>query len=306
MMKEYGFKVAGFIFSIVLPQDKKADDLLPSFRPFRYEMSAGPADDILFRARTFPLSACRENEENDGWQMLEDDRNDMGHIRLFSGQGGYRFEVSASGQMPYHYMLVDKGFREVRLYMEWSDKSAGAVLNSLMRIAFSQAILPCQALSVHASCVYLDGRSYLFMGKSGTGKSTHSALWMASFNGCDLLNDDNPVIRIRGGQVMAYGTPWSGKTACYRNLSFPVAGMVRLYQASENRFVECKDIEAFVALIPGCSAIMQDPVLYDFLCDTVTQLSQMVKVGILYCLPDQNAAILCHEKLDGQACYRIP
>lgn len=298
MMKEYSFKVAGFVFSIVLPQEKSADDLLPSFRPFRYEQSAGYSGGILFRARTYPLSACRENE---GWQMLEEEQNDMGHVRLFSGPVGYRFEVSVSGRMPYHYMLVDKSFREVRLYMEWSDKSAGAVLNSLLRIAFSQAILPHQALSVHASCVYLDGRSYLFMGKSGTGKSTHSALWMTCFNGCDLLNDDNPVIRVRGGQVMAYGTPWSGKTACYRNLSFPVAGIVRLYQASENRFVKCKDIESFVAIIPGCSAIMQDSVLYDSVCDTVAQLSQMIRVGVLYCLPNENAALLCRSGLDDQA-----
>lgn len=286
------------MFRIVLPQEKNVDVLLPSFRPFRYEPPAGQADAVLFRAGTFPLSAFSEASD---WQLLEDDLNDMGHIRLFTDGEGYRFEVSASGRQPYHGMLADRSFREVRLYLDWADPAVGAVLNSLLRIAFSQAILPYQALSVHASCVYLDGRSYLFMGKSGTGKSTHSTLWMSSFDGCHLLNDDNPVIRITGGQVMAYGTPWSGKTACYKNLSFPVAGIVRLYQDSKNRFVPCQDIEAFVAIIPGCSAIMQDRVLYNILCDTVTQLSQWVRVGLLYCLPDQNAARLCRKSLDDKS-----
>ena len=34
----------------------------------------------------------------------------------------------------------------------------------------------------------------LFQGKSGTGKSTHSGLWLKHIPGCELLNDDNPIV----------------------------------------------------------------------------------------------------------------
>lgn len=86
------------------------------------------------------------------------------------------------------------------------------------------------------------------MGKSGTGKSTHSLLWMKYIQGTELLNDDNPTLRIVDGKVYAYGTPWSGKTPCYKSLSYPVGGMVRLKQAPVNRFVRQQEVEAFIAL----------------------------------------------------------
>ena len=42
----------------------------------------------------------------------------------------------------------------------------------------------------HASVVTNNGLAYLFLGKSGTGKSTHSRLWLSYIAGTKLLNDD--------------------------------------------------------------------------------------------------------------------
>ena len=107
------------------------------------------------------------------------------------------------------------------------DPYLGEVLSSMLRILYAQAALVRDAVSVHASCVSLEGRGYLFLGRSGTGKSTHARRWLEAFPGCHLLNDDNPVLRVEDGTVTAYGTPWSGKTPCYRNEYAPVAGIVR-------------------------------------------------------------------------------
>ena len=95
----------------------------------------------------------------------------------------------------------------------------------------------------------------------------------------------------------AYGTPWSGKTPCYRPLSFPVGGMVRLKQASANRFRRQEGANAFVAIYPGCSVIGQDAGLRSHLYDTLVCLAEMVPVGVLECLPDREAALLCHREL---------
>ena len=108
---------------------------------------------------------------------------------------------------------------------------------------------------------------------------------------------DNPILRIQDGQVVAYGTPWSGKTPCYRNLSFPVDGMVRLRQAQTNRFTPCRGTEAFIQLLPGCSVIRQDRRLYEALCDTLVKMADMVPVGRLDCQPDEEAARLCSQEI---------
>ena len=63
------------------------------------------------------------------------------------------------------------------------------------------------------------------MGKSGTGKSTHSRLWLENVPGATLLNDDNPIVRLTLVGAIVYGSPWSGKTPCYKNESAPLAGV---------------------------------------------------------------------------------
>lgn len=293
-MKEHYFNIADFIIRLRLSDDKDMEMLLPSFRPFVCERIENGQSDFLLEAVVDSLSDVLPLQKG---RLLEEDRNDMGYIRLYQSEDCYLIEIQSADELPRHYMTADKLFRSVRIYVDWSDRTVGAVLSSMLRIAYSQAILPHQGVSIHASAVCWNGQSYLFMGKSGTGKSTHSALWIKYFEGCELLNDDNPVVRILDDKVIAYGTPWSGKTPCYRNLCFPVGGMVRLYQSEVNRYENCQNIDAFVALVPGCSVITQDKVLYNSLCDTVALLSQMVRVGLLYCLPDRNAAELCRRCL---------
>lgn len=291
MRKEYHFCVAGFGLSVCLPEGRDVDTLLPSFRPFR--CAEGAEGEKLF---DFTVSAFAEGPEDSRGKLLEEDENDMGLLRLYAVPEGYRVEVrpdSRSGVM--HYILADTDFSVVRAYVHWEDKYVGQVLSSLLRVAYSQAVLFRRAVSIHASAVCCGGRAYLFMGKSGTGKSTHASLWLGHIPGSALLNDDNPTVRIVGGSVIAYGTPWSGKTPCYRNLSAPVGGMARLRQAPVNRFLPQKGVEAFVALYPGCSVINRDARLRNMLYDTLSFMAGAVPVAVLECRPDEEAARVCAE-----------
>lgn len=49
---------------------------------------------------------------------------------------------------------------------------------------------------LHASAVALDGAAYLFSADSGTGKSTHTGLWMDCFGQerAQIINDDKPAV----------------------------------------------------------------------------------------------------------------
>lgn len=227
--------------------------------------------------------------------MLEESFNDLGHVSLWREKEGYRIGMHYTAQSPQHVMKTSRDFSSAVAYIQWEDPYVSCVCTSLLRIVYSQAVLLQGAVSLHASTVYQEGYAYLFLGKSGTGKSTHSALWMKHFEGTDLLNDDNPTVRVEGGKVVAYGTPWSGKTPCYKNLCFPVGGMVKLVQAPFNRFTPLKEVNAFVALFPGCAVIRQDGRLCDGLYDTLSQIVERVPVGRLECLPEEEAAEVCRE-----------
>ena len=249
-----------------MPEASDIEKLLPSFRPFRETENTD--GQILFNFSALPDGISQEESPD---KLLEETDNDMGHLSLYASSAGYRVDVSNNGYT--HRLQASPDFSSVRASVLWSDKYVGNILSSMIRIA-------------------------LFMGKSGTGKSTHASLWTACIPGAELLNDDNPTVRIVNDRAYAYGTPWSGKTPCYKNASYPIEGMVRLVQAPENRFILKEGIKAFAILYPGCSVISQDIRLRNCLYDTLARLSGMTTVGALECRPDKEAALLCFQNLN--------
>lgn len=283
------YTVADFCFAVALAGDRDPDRYLTSFAAFK--SGDCPEDEKLFE-----LSEDDTLQDAAETEFLEEDSNDMGHTMLYRTPEGYRVELRyADGTKP-HVVETDCEFTKAKALIRWEDRYAATALISMLRIVFAQAILPYEAISLHSSVVVNEGRAFLFMGKSGTGKSTHSALWLRHIEGTELLNDDNPVVRLVDGKAMAYGSPWSGKTPCYRNESAPVAAMVRLKQGPRNRFEPLEDIAAFGALLPGCSVLRQDGRLHDMLCMTLTALIETVCVGGMECLPDKEAAEVCRRE----------
>ena len=295
--REYTYRVADFWMSISLPESWDVAQLLPTFRPFLKDM--GNADTLLLQCHVVPVPQVQLPD--DMGEMIEQTTNDMGVIRLYWHAEGYRVVLSVDGSNHQHTMLASKDFSKLTVWLSTQDSAMGHMLSSFLRLAYSQAILSHDAVAIHASAVYHQGSAYLFMAESGTGKSTHSALWMQHIPGTALLNDDNPTVRIVDNIAWAWGTPWSGKTPCYKDMSFPIGGMVRLSQATVNSFSMQEGIGAFVAIFPGCSLISQDNVLRSLLYDTVSRLAELATVGLLQCRPDAEAAILCHSALTAVA-----
>lgn len=153
---------------------------------------------------------------------------------------------------------------------------------------------------MHASVIRNDGRGYLFLGKSGTGKSTHTRLWLSHIPGSDLMNDDNPVVRVVEGTVHVYGSPWSGKTPCYRRVSAPVGAFVQLRQCPENTIREESVLESFASLLPSVSTMKWDRRIHSAHCDTISDIIRLSPIYLLGCRPDEEAARLSFHTLTGR------
>ena len=172
-------------------------------------------------------------------------------------------------------------------------------LSYLCWLLFGVAALSRQIVSIHSSVVMHQGKSTLFLGESGTGKSTHTRLWLKHLPNTELLNDDSPFIRIEtDSSIRAYGSPWSGKTACYKDLSTPVAAFVRLSQAPYNRIRQLKGIEAIGALLPSCPfTFAYDKGLSESIYSIISNALRQAPVYHLECLPDADAAHLVYSTL---------
>ncbi|NMP37860.1 MAG: hypothetical protein GX051_07015 [Clostridiales bacterium] len=89
---------------------------------------------------------------------------------------------------------------------------------------------------LHSSAVALDGQAYLFSARSGTGKSTHTHLWLDCFGAerAKIINDDKPLLRLIDGKFYAFGSPWSGKTDENLNIKVPVKAIAFLERSQTN------------------------------------------------------------------------
>ena len=148
---------------------------------------------------------------------------------------------------------------------------------------------------VHGSCVRLGDASALFIGPSGVGKSTHSRLWTQHVKGAELLNDDQPALRVLpDGKVYVYGTPWSGKTPCYKNRGAELKAIFRMMQAADNRAVPLDGVNAFCALLDVTSLMKADMRTFSLISDTVARVADKVGVYVLRNRPDKGAVETSH------------
>ncbi len=168
-----------------------------------------------------------------------------------------------------------------------------SMIDFATRIACTYNVSRHNALMVHSSVVSLEGEAYMFLGTSGTGKSTHSRLWLDNIPGTELVNDDNPIIRIEDGKLYVYGTPWSGKTPCYRNVKCPVHAIVKLNQAPENRISRLKGLNAYTGIAGSVSSIRWSRQIMDDITSMLSRIAMTTPCFSMDCRPNREAAEVC-------------
>ena len=267
----------------------EADDsiikLLTNYAPFKTEAS----QNALFGLTVTdggPIQYIEElSQDEEGQDII------CGHTEQNKAVFEFRFGGRTAG-----WLVCSAGYREGTLYLS-GFQSKAAVDNALM-IQFAMASACLNTALFHSATVSFEGKGYMFLGKSGTGKSTHARLWLKHINGVELMNDDNPAVRIKtDGTAVVYGTPWSGKTPCYRNVSAPLGGIVLLSQAPCNKITRLSGIGAYAAIVPSISGKRWDSRIADGLHETENALASNIPVWHLDCLPDADAARLCKETI---------
>ncbi len=273
------YKIAGVTFAI--EGDKAADvDKLPGFKLFKCDASTAhftinivdKQSDFRKDNPVYTLSAQGVDYQMfklDGVgyaTMVNDSVNSANLTLVFFSQDR---RVTICGDTDKYTLL----------YMLW--------------IAYGLANVHSGMVAVHASTIVYNNRAVLFLGESGTGKSTHTRLWRENIDGAKLLNDDSPIVYYRQGRVFASGSPWSGKTPCFKQEEYELAAIVRLSQAPCNRIKRLNVLESFASLMPSCPpAFANDDELSEAMCEIISNILSVVPVYGLECLPDADAAEL--------------
>jgi hypothetical protein len=162
---------------------------------------------------------------------------------------------------------------------------------------FCYRLLDFEGFVLHSSAVVVDNRAYLFSALSGTGKSTHTELWLKKFGDrAYILNDDKPAIRLIDGVWHACGTPWSGKYDISRPACVPLAGIAFLNRDTTNHIERYTGPMMTYDLL---SQTLRHPKKLDMLITSIDKLASAVPVWKLFCNMEPEAAEVSYNAMSG-------
>ena len=153
-------------------------------------------------------------------------------------------------------------------------------------------LLERDTLLLHGSTVAVDGQAYLFTAPCGTGKSTHTRLWRECFGHRTIMvNDDKVFLQLRRKEVLACGSPWTGKHGIGSNISVPLKGICFLQRGTENRIQKATPEKWLPELIHQCFLPEER---YAAL---ISQLAEAVPLWEMYCTKDPQAAKVAFDAM---------
>ncbi|MFW5482082.1 MAG: hypothetical protein ACOCOT_01095 [Prevotella sp.] len=291
----YYFRIAGLYVKIIfLPSQRNSVSLIPSFQPFACKEVAD--SDLFFQ---IDVDDNLRPVPKDQRSLIRDFDTGNGNIIVYQlTDGGYQYVIKDINGYSCALLITNKNFVHCHCALNGNYDMRSFGLNSVLMLAFAFAGASRSVLLIHASLVRHRGWGYPFIAKSGTGKSTQVSSWLRYIPDCDLMNDDNPILRILDdGKPYIFGSPWSGKTPCYRNVMAPLGAVTRIDRADKNWVERLNPVEAFTSFLPSCSSMKWDIDIYRKICDTVTRVVETVPIYTLHCLPDKEAAMVCNRAI---------
>ncbi len=170
----------------------------------------------------------------------------------------------------------------------------------LLGSSFYKQLINFDGMMLHASAVVVDGKAYLFSAHSGTGKSTHTSLWLKLFGDrAYIINDDKPAIRLRDGEFYVYGTPFSGKYDISRNIGVPLGGICFIARGEENKIYPM-DANSVIVNVMEQTLRRLTKVNMEKMLTLLDKLLSSITVYRLECNMDISAAKLSFETMSGE------
>lgn len=195
-------------------------------------------------------------------------------------------------------IVIESNWPEMKAkYPSWPDELGEYMATGS---SFYKQLLDFGGMMLHSSAVVVDGQAYLFTADSGTGKSTHTKLWLQKFGDrAFILNDDKPALRLEDDGWYAYGTPWSGKHDISVDTRVPLAGIAVVERGEENSIEPFGGITAIHAILKQVNRPKQKE-YREKLLELLDKLITQVPVWKLRCNMEPEAAEVSYQAMSGK------
>ena len=306
------YRVADLLFAVET-NATVAWGTMPNYAAFREEEVAGLDESPLFVLRIDSTGLLGEAEQAVYRHLYTDSsEEDMPRIEVYQrADGGWWLRVAIQAKAPICCEIeCDAHFHSAVLHLDTDCADRRFCIDNALMLLYAFRTAPLRVLEMHAAVVVKPriatnggGRelAYLFLGHSGTGKSTHARQWLEAYPDAWLLNDDNPIVRVMpDGEVRVYGSPWSGKTPCYKNAYARIGGIIKLSQAPYNQMQSVSLPQSYAYMLSSTSGLKMEPSIADSLHESIKHIITHVPCRHMHCLPNTEAARVCYETLNQE------
>ena len=222
---------------------------------------------------------------------------ECGIINFSNGEEGLRVWNNYGNLTDCSAFLIVKNRKIVEISTQPETPNC-SILNMLL-VAFLPVVARNNGLLFHASLVEHEGRAVAFTASSGTGKSTQADLWHEHL-GAEIMNGDRAFVRRFDDEWRAYGSPWAGSSPYIKNVKAPLAGIVVLKQAPENRIRRLNAAEVMAYLYNNVRYPFWDEEATAASLETLDALIREISIFLLECRPDEEAVRITRDAIFGK------
>ena len=206
-------------------------------------------------------------------------------------ENGWRYSLR---RVPGVALDATPDHRELTLYMP--QPVPEDQYTPLLRTALECASIRQGVVSLHSSCVLMDGEAVCFSAPSGTGKSTRARSWLAAL-GAELISGDRPSVRLTGNGGTVHGVPWDGKECTYRNVHAPLKAVCMIRRGDFTRVRRLTPAQARRELTRQCFIPMWDVNAASEAMLLIRRMARQIPVYRVICGPGEDDARALYEIL---------
>lgn len=153
------------------------------------------------------------------------------------------------------------------------------------------------AFLLHAAVIQVDDVCYAFAARSGTGKSTHTGLWLKHFGDrAQFVNGDKPIVRWIDDKLYACGTPWNGKEGFGNNVMCPLQAVCFLDRGETNSIAPASAEDALHRVSKQILMPQEPAKLVAFL-DDLERMLREIPTYVLKCNISDEAVTVAYEAM---------
>jgi hypothetical protein len=188
--------------------------------------------------------------------------------------------------------------------VEAQDLVQASVIENFLRVFTAHQALRRGGVVLHSAGLVVDGRAFLFAGRSGAGKTTLTRKGHAA--GAGVLSDDINLVLPAAGGYQAHAVPFTGefgRTLAHPGgrAAYPVAGLVLLDRGERLGVAPIGASTAIARLLVACPFVNMEAATSAPLFDALTGLVARLPVIALRCRREDGFATIMTAVTEGFA-----